>query len=79
MNVSVALILAFGVPLVFLSLGFFLLTLKLYRSREKETQAAEFLFLAQSLDRNFNELESRLSALEEYILGSEPQETTYSQ
>jgi hypothetical protein len=79
MNFSVALFLALGVPLIILSLGFFFLSLKLYRSKDKEPQAEEILRLAQSLDRKLNEQEIRIAALEEFILASVINEKTYSQ
>jgi hypothetical protein len=79
MNMSVTLILVIGLPLILLALGFFLLSLKLYRSKARQAREDEFISLAQTLERNVNELETRVAALEEIIVGSQIKEKTYNQ
>jgi hypothetical protein len=81
MSVSLALVLAIGAPLILLSLGFFLLSLKMARSKIAEANAEDFIFLAKALELRIKDLENRIKALEDILMfmGGESKGKTYNQ
>ncbi|MDR0548929.1 MAG: hypothetical protein LBI10_05905 [Deltaproteobacteria bacterium] len=79
MSFSLALVLAIGAPLTLLGLGFFILSLKLYRSRVKESQIEDLIFQVKSLEQNVRVLENRVDFLEDILLTSESKNKVYNQ
>ncbi|MDR1872243.1 MAG: hypothetical protein LBS60_10085 [Deltaproteobacteria bacterium] len=79
MTLSVALILVIGVPLTLLSLGFFLLCLKLHRAQGNDLKIETLISVTKSLEEDLNELENRLAALEVITIGVETRGRAYHQ
>ncbi|UQZ87900.1 hypothetical protein C4J81_01160 [Deltaproteobacteria bacterium Smac51] len=71
MGPATAIIIIVGLPLILIGGGFFLLTLKAFRSGDARTERAQTLELARKLERTLNSMESRLIALEDIILSSD--------
>lgn len=62
------LLIIIGLPLILVGLGFFLLMLTLYRGRESQVNRQETIELARTLDRTLNQMENRLTAIEDIVL-----------
>jgi hypothetical protein len=69
-GLALALTLVVGLPLTFLSLGFFVIAVKVFSGwgRAERTQTLE---AARRLELTLNSLESRLGALEDIILAGQ--------
>lgn len=65
-----AVIIIIGLPLILIGLGFFLLTLRAFRSGDARAEKAQTLELARQLERTLSTMEARLTALEDIILSS---------
>jgi hypothetical protein len=71
-----AIIIVIGLPLILIGAGFFLLTLKAFRSGDARAEKAQTLELARQLERTLGKMEARLTALEDIILSSGDTNTT---
>ena len=69
-GLALALALVVGLPLTFLSLGFFVIAVKVFSGwgRAERTQTLE---AARRLERTLNSLENRLGALEDIVLAGQ--------
>jgi hypothetical protein len=69
-GLALALALVVGLPLIFLSLGFFVIAVKVFSGwgRAERTQTLE---AARRLERTLNSLENRLGALEDIVLAGQ--------
>jgi hypothetical protein len=68
MDFSTLLFLIFGIPLILLALGFFLLCLKWLWSKDQRANQAKLLETATKLNNSLAALEVRLTALEDILL-----------
>ena len=75
-GLALALTLVVGLPLTFLSLGFFVIAVKVFSGwgRAERTQTLE---AARRLELTLNSLESRLGALEDIILAGQEDRGTH--
>jgi hypothetical protein len=69
MTIPIALFLMLFVPGALICAAFFLMALKLYKSKGGEEAGFKTLALAQELDRSLEKMESRLANLEDIIIG----------
>jgi hypothetical protein len=73
MDFSTLIFLIFGMPLILVALGFFLLCLRWLTTRDQRANQAKILEAATKLDANLARLEVRLTALEDILLPPKPQ------
>lgn len=66
-----AIILVIGLPLILIGGGFFLLTLRAFRSGDSRAEKAQTLEMARQLERTLNAMEARMIALEDILLSSD--------
>lgn len=72
MSAATLFIIIIGLPIVLIGAGFFLLTLKAFRCGDARADKAQTLELARQLERTLSVMETRLIALEDIILSSQP-------
>lgn len=75
MGIATAITIIVGLPLILIGGGFFLLTLRAFRSGDARAEKAQTLELARQLERSLSALETRLTALEDIILASAEQKS----
>ncbi len=70
MGVATFIMLAIGVPLALLAVGFIILVTKVFGDGDSRAERARTLETALRLERALNSLETRLGALEDIILSA---------
>ncbi|MDR1922230.1 MAG: hypothetical protein LBS31_10895 [Candidatus Adiutrix sp.] len=69
-HAAIIFLVAVGLPLLLISIGFVILAMKLFKGGEAKAERSKTLETARELERTLEKLETRLNALEDVILSS---------